>query len=126
MEAIVNKQQAIYTFFSGFGIPAYAATSVPDSSEYPYLTYDLVVGSYFEGETSITASLWYRGDSESEPNAKVNEISAAVGNGTIIPCDDGGIWIRRGSPWVQSMGDSADDKVKRRVLNFTVEYLTTI
>ena len=29
---------AIYGFMAGFGIPVYAATSVPDEAEFPYIT----------------------------------------------------------------------------------------
>lgn len=120
----MTPQAAIYQFFSGFGIPAYAATSVPDGAEFPYITYELYTGSFWEGEINLPASVWYKGESESAPNAKVNEISQAVGTGRILTCDNGGIWIRRGDPWAQSMGDTEDDKIKRRLLNFTVEYIT--
>lgn len=120
----MTPEAAVYNFLSGFSIPACAATSVPDDAEFPYLTYELATGAFWDGETSLPVSLWYRGDSESEPNAKAREVSKAVGTGRMLACDGGGIWVKRGSPFCQSMGDSADDKIKRRYINLTLEFIT--
>lgn len=120
----MTPEGAIYSFFNGFGIPAYASSSVPSDVNLPYITYDLVVGSWYEGESPMVANIWYYGGSESAPNAKAREISRALGEGgKIIICDGGAIWIKRGSPWSQSLSDD-DDSVKRRYLNFTVEFIT--
>lgn len=130
MDAGMTAEGAFYGFLSGFGIPAYAKTSVPDRAEFPYITYDLVVSGWNEGEVRVPVNVWYRTDSEAEPNAKVREIAAAIGrSGCTVRCDDGMLWIKKGAPWSQSlMSDyesiSKDDKVKRRYLNIVVEYLT--
>lgn len=120
----MTPEAAVYNFLSGIGIPAYAATSVPDDAAFPYLTYELATGTFWEGDTNLQVSLWYRGDSESEPNAKARELSQLIGTGRMLACDGGGIWVKRGSPFCQSMGDSADNKVKRRYINLTLEFIT--
>lgn len=125
----MTPEAAIYQFFNGFGIPAYAATSVPDKDEvtFPYITYDLTVpGELGDGESMMTANVWYRTESEAEPNAKVREIGRAIGKGGVtLRCDDGAVWLKRGTPWAQSVSISGeDDKIKRRYLNVDVEYLT--
>lgn len=122
----MTPEAAIYDFFSGFGIPAYASTSVPDEAEFPYITYDLVVGGWGSGESMLTANVWYRTDSEAVPNAKVREIGYAIGlSGVTLRCDGGMLWLKRGTPWAQAVNVSGEDeKVKRRYLNIDIEYLT--
>ena len=120
----MTPEAAIYGFMSGFGIPAYAATSVPDDAEFPYLTYDLATGDFMDGELAMAVNLWYRGDSEAEPNAKAREIAERItSGGRIIAFTCGAVWIKKGSPFCQSMGDTADDKIKRRYINLNLEYI---
>ena len=123
----MTPEAAIYSFLSGFGIPAYAASSVPDDQPFPYITYELVISDGFgSGEVMMTANVWYRTDSEALPNAKVREIHKAIGRGGVtLPCDGGMLWLKRGTPWAQAVSMSGtDEKVKRRYLNIDIEYLT--
>lgn len=122
----MTPDAAIYQFLSGFGIPAYAASSVPDQAAFPYLTYDLVVGEWMQAEVNMPVNVWYRTDSEATPNAKVREIGAAIGMGGVtLPCDGGMVWVKKGSPWAQAMTiEGEDEKVKRRYININLEYLT--
>ena len=120
----MTKEAALQAFFEQF-LPSYAASSVPEDVVFPYLTYELITGAWEEGEVGLTVNLWYYTTSEAAPNAKVREISSAIGmSGTLVPCDDGAIWFKRGSPWAQSMTDSTDTRIKRRYLNVTAEYMT--
>lgn len=121
----MTPEAAVYGFMSGFGIPAYAATSVPDDADFPYITYELAVDDFWGGDVSLPMSIWYRGDSESEPNAKAREVSKAVAGGKYLACDDGAVLLKKGSPFCQSMGDGSDDKVKRRYVNLTAQFITT-
>ena len=36
------------------------------------------------------------------------------------------MWIKPASPFVRSMGDDSDDMIKRKVFNFTIEYITEV
>lgn len=116
---------AVYGFMAGFGIPAYAATSVPDDADFPYITYELSVDDFWGGEVAFAMDIWYRGDSEAGPNAKAREVSKALAGCKCIPCDGGGIVLKKGSPFCQGMGDTADDKIKRRHINLTAEFITS-
>lgn len=116
---------AVCSFMAGFGIPAYAATSVPDDATFPYITYELSVDDFWGGEVALAMDIWYRGDSEAWPNAKAREVSKAFVGCKCIPCDGGGIVLKKGSPFCQSMGDPADDKIKRRHVNLTAEFITS-
>lgn len=120
----MTKAAAIYQFWNSFGLTAYEENTVPTDASFPYVTYQLVTDS-FDREVTTTASLWYRSESWTAINAKTEEISAHIGlGGKIIKCDGGRIWIKRGQPFAQSMGDDSDDLIKRKYINITVEYLT--
>jgi hypothetical protein len=120
----MTKAAAIYQFWSGFGLNAYEENTVPEDAVFPYVTYQLVTDS-FDREVAATASLWYRGESWTAINAKTEEISAHIGlGGKIIKCDGGRIWIKRGQPFAQNMGDESDDLIKRKYLNVNIEYFT--
>lgn len=120
----MTKAAAIYQFWSSFGLTAYEENTVPDDAAFPYITYQLVTDS-FDREIPLSASLWYRSESWTSINAKTEEISQKISRGgKIISCDGGAIWLKRGQPFAQSMGDESDDLIKRKYLNITAEYLT--
>ena len=120
----MTKAAAIHQFWNGFGLAAYEENSVPVGTAFPYITYQLAADS-FNREILLTASIWYRSESWAGINAKTEEISQKISRGgKIIPCDGGAIWLKRGQPFAQSMGDESDDLIKRKYLNITAEYLT--
>ena len=120
----MTKAAAIYQFWSSFGLTAYEESTVPEDATFPYITYQLVTDS-FDREIPLTASLWYRGESWTAINAKTEEISKKISRGgKIIPCDGGAIWLKRGQPFAQNIGDESDDLIKRKYLNITAEFLT--
>lgn len=122
----MTQTAALYKFFSGFDIDAYPNTGVPDEPVLPYLTYEVQQSAFNEGEVYITVQIWYKSDSEAKPNAKAKEIADAIGRGGhVITCDDGAIWIKRGSPWCIASNAEGDVTIKLRQLNVTLEYLTT-
>ena len=120
----MTKAAAIYQFWNGFGLTAYEENTVPTDAAFPYITYQLVTDS-FDREIPITASLWYRSESWTSINAKTEEISQKISRGgKIISCDGGVVWLKRGQPFAQSMGDESDDLIKRKYLNITAEFVT--
>ena len=124
----MTKAGALYNFFSSFGIEAYEETLVPTGDEapkFPYLTYPLITDS-FDREVILPFSLWYRSEASLLTlNTKTEEISQRIGRGGIfLNCDGGKIWIKRGSPFAQTMGDPNDNTIKRKLINITAEFLT--
>lgn len=120
----MTKGAALQAFFDGI-MTAYSASAVPDDATLPYLTYDFVTSSWGNGEVNLPVNMWFRTTSEKEPNAAVERLSKAIGLGGVqLPCDDGVIWLKRGSPWAQSMSDETDKTIKRRYINVTAEYMT--
>ena len=127
----MTKTQALFQFWMSFGYPAYNEQSVPtgeNAPNYPYITYQTVTDS-FGGTAYMTASIWDRDrngySADIANDTKTEEISAYIGRGgKLLPVDGGAIWIKRGSPFAQSMGDPSDDKIRRKLLNITAEYIT--
>ena len=119
----MTKAAAIYQFWNSFGLTAYEENTVPDDAVFPYITYQLVTDS-FDREIPLSASLWYRSESWTDINAKTEEISQKISRGgKIIPCDGGAIWLKRGQPFAQNMGDESDGLIKRKYLNITAEFM---
>jgi hypothetical protein len=124
VESILTKAAAIYSFWNGFDVVAYEENTVPSDASFPYITYQLVTDS-FDREVTATASLWYRGESWTAINAKTEEISKKIGaSGKKIAVDGGGIWIKRGQPFAQNMGDESDDLIKRKYINISIVFIT--
>lgn len=109
--------RALYTFWSGFEIPAYIEDAVPSSAELPYLTYTLT-DSGWDQPTSHQVRVWYKGASYVDISSKVDEILAAVkSTGVVLRTENGCVVIRPSNPLVQYQPmDESDLKVA--YLNF--------
>lgn len=123
----MTKAAAMQGFWESFGLAAFEENAVPsgkDSPEFPYITYELVTDD-LGNATAMTASLWYRGTTWVPANAKADEIGARLGYaGVRLACDGGRIWLRRGTPFAQSMGDPSDDMIRRKVISVDAMFLT--
>lgn len=120
----MTKNKALYAWFNEF-LPFYRASSVPDDVVFPYGTYEYVESAFDGGENGLTVNLWFYTTSEAVPDAKAQALSERIGyGGAIIPCDDGYIWLKRGTPFCQSLKDETDSNIKRRYINITAEYFT--
>jgi hypothetical protein len=121
----MSKASVFHTYMSSFGLTAYEETTAPTDATFPYLTYTFSSGDFQEGEIPITVNLWYYSESNTTANAKAEEISQAITRGGVhLPCERGSIWIKKGSPFVQSLSDPSDEKIRRRYINLTAEFLT--
>ena len=123
----MEKETALYEFWSSFGLPAYEENSVysdGDVPAFPYITYEVQTDS-FGSAVYLTASLWYRSTTWEAAIKKKDEIAERIGMGGVMAqLSNGAVWIKRGSPFARCMGDGSDDMIKRVVLNVAVEYFT--
>lgn len=116
--------QVFNDFYSGFGIGAYPKTAVPDDVKLPYITYDVIESNWDSTPISQTVQIWYRTASEAIPSAKAKEIKNMIGEGGILlRCEDGYIWLKKGTPWCINSNSNDDNMLKLRQLNVTVEFL---
>ena len=119
----MTKEEALYSFYSQFGT-AYEETHLPKNASLPYLSYSVSTASFGDGDTSLSLSVWTRSTSWALANSIAKKISDTLGlGGVIIDCDDGAVWLKRGAPFAQNMGDESDDLIKRKVINITAEYI---
>ena len=121
----MTKNKALYSWFNEGEIPFYRASSVLNDVVMPYGTYEYIESAFDAGEVGLTVNLWFRTESEAIPDEKAQELSERIGYGGVtIPCDEGYIWLKRGSPFCQSLTYENDPAIKRRYINITAEYLT--
>lgn len=120
----MTKAEALHLFMSSFGLTAYP-NEAETGAAFPYLVYEQVLGSIDDGSMPLVVNLWYYGDSLLPIVNKTEEISKAIGiGGVYVPCDGGALLIQRGSPFSQPQTDAADNKIKGRYINVTVDFLT--
>lgn len=120
----MTKNKALFAWFNEF-MPFYRASSVPDDVIMPYGTYEYIESAFDAGEVGLTVNLFFRTESEAIPDEKAQELSKRIGySGVMIPCDEGYIWLKRGSPFCQSLTYENDPAIKRRYINITAEHLT--
>ena len=120
----MDKEQAIYQFWSSFGIPAYSENSVPDNVTYPFIAYSVSTGM-LGGVTTLGANLYYRSTSWEAISLKKEEIAKYLGSGGItIKLDEGYAYFCQGDPFAQQMSEPGDDMVKRYYLMLQAEFLT--
>lgn len=121
----MTKNKALFAWFNEF-MPFYRASAVPDDVVLPYGTYEYIDSAFDLGEVGLTVNLWFRTESEAIPDEKAQELSQKIGySGVLIPCDEGVIWLKRGSPFAQSIVYEEDPAIKRRYINITAEFLTS-
>lgn len=131
---MTNTAQALYRFFSGFGLSAFTEYDVPDEFPDgngvmqkvvpPYITYQLIEPDWRDAG-QMYARVWYRDTSYAAINAKVDQIRAAIGEGLNLPTADGAVYLSKGTPFAQNMGMEGDDTLKVVYLNLSIQATTT-
>lgn len=105
----MDKWQALQAFWSRYGLTAYDETSVPDTAQMPYITYNAAVDS-LDSPVALTGDLWYKSTSWADISRKAEEISRDLQNGGVtIPLNAGFLWIVRGSPFAQRINENTDN-----------------
>ena len=123
----MKKDRALYNFWQQFSIPFYPVTALPPAKDivFPYGTYEPIFG--YNGDiTYPSVNIYDLTESEARINGYAAEIGEVIGmGGTIVKCDEGVMWIKRGSPFVQGINDPDNSNIKRRLISIAIEFLTT-
>ena len=121
----MDKAQAIHNFWSSFGLPAYDEQTVPDEAVMPYITY-MVETDSLEGMLTLPASIWYHSTSWAAVSRKAEEIAEYIvrQHPPAIKLDKGRLYLTKGTPFAQRMGDADDDMIRRIYLILNAEFLT--
>lgn len=96
-----DTAQALYSFFSSFGLPAFVENNVPDVPDDngilepfapPYITYELREPEPGK-QCSLVARVWYLDTGFDAITRKVDEIKDALMNGYPMQTNNGAIWL---------------------------------
>ena len=130
-DEIMDKVEALYNFWSQFGVRAYPSIIVPDSAlkdlitiGTPYLTYDIVLGD-FEDDCYMTAQIHYNVLKHGmAPLVREQEYITNVlkRGGMTIKYRDGLMRVNLASPSAQII-NTEKDAIKKCVINIVVEYM---
>lgn len=132
----MNKQQAYNAFWGGFGVLAFEENSVPDdnvieelikagvaAAKYPYITYEVITDD-LGNAVYPSANIYDKSSSWERSDTLANLISNRIKAMGTIKLDNGRMFITKGSPFSQHMGEGEDFTIKRILLNLGVEFLT--
>ena len=132
----MNKQQAYNAFWGSFGVLAFEENSVPDdtviaelikagaaAAKYPYIAYEVVIDD-LGSPVAVSASIYDKSSSWERSDTLANVISSRIQSMGTLKLDNGRMFITKGSPFAQHMGEDEDFTIKRIVLNIGVEFLT--
>lgn len=111
----MDRWQALYAFWSGFGVPAYEENSVPsgvNEPSMPYITYEAAV-SPWDADVLLSASVWTRSTSWEQADRIADAIENKIKGGFLVPYDGGMIFIVPNDPFSKHMNEPDDDMVKR-------------
>lgn len=79
-------------FFSGFSLPAYIRSDIPDEVELPYIAYDLTVPRW-DVQSNISCQVYYPKNQLGDLLTKADEIRAAIGPGLQIILSSGYVML---------------------------------
>lgn len=105
---MISTATALYNFFSGFDLPAYNESTIPDDAELPYIVYQLVEPEWSE-KTIMYVRVYYRNKTSNfEALQKADEIAGAVGVGIRLDCQGGYVVLRPETPLIQPIPPEND------------------
>lgn len=120
---MIDKQQALFKFWSGFGLPAYEQTTVPDNAELPYITYETATAD-LDQKLVLSGHLWERTTKWLFLDNKANEISRFIEEMSPIKIDEGYVYITKENPFARRLSDENDSNIRGYAFNIGVEFFT--
>lgn len=108
--------EAVNTYLSSFGLPAYTMETVPEGAELPYITYGLSEPEW-SSKASMYAQVWDRTKSNAGIIDVSDQIIRDIGIGKKLPIDGGYVVIWPETPMQQLM---VDGDFRSVYMNFSV------
>lgn len=122
---MTELREALYNFWSGFGLPAYLQDSVPDDATLPYITYEVVQGDALSS-TVLVAHNWH--NKAQGGNIERGEVMDAIAraipvSGCVLRVGRGYVSLYRNSSNFQSnVPDEEDPSVIGGRTSYEVHY----
>lgn len=111
--------EALYNFWSSFGLPAFVENAVPDDQELPYITYRLAFPEW-RSQMSIYGTVWVRSTSYAPLANIVNTIDMKLGEGLQLETERGVIFLYKDINFAQIQPQD-DLSVKAAYLSLILE-----
>lgn len=105
---MTSVAKALKKFYSGFGLPAYDTTTVPDDVSVPYITYTIAEPEWNQ-KASIHAQVWDRSKSNARILQYADAIVRDIGSGRMLNVPEGTFVIWPETPLIQVMHDAEED-----------------
>ena len=118
----MNKQEAFYSWLSGFSLPVYAEGSVPNNAALPYITFSWSQAQTFDS-VSVTATAYARTKSAKKLTSACDSIVNDLAQGGVtLQCTDGLLWLTSASPAMQCF--ELEECLKGCYININIQFLT--
>lgn len=114
---VAEIMKGLKQFFSQFGT-AYIETSVPESAEFPYITYKCGSENW-NNKALISCSIYSKSSSYVELSEIAERILDSARNGAIINVNGGYLCIYLGEPEFQIVPNT-DYNIRQGYINFVV------
>lgn len=124
----MTSYEALYQYFSSFGLPAYEENQLLDgrnAPELPYITYSVQSGCWADGELMLSINIRYKNTADwLSVYETLTFISDSLGLcGRVLETDDGGILLTRGSPFSKNTSDSHDKRIRCVTVKIGAEFI---
>ena len=106
---MINTAMTLKDFFSGFDLPAYAESNIPDDVVLPYITFQLIEPEWSE-QAPYHAQVWYRKNHLGELLAKADQIVGAIHQGAVFENDAGYVVLYPATPLIQVLTDEDSER----------------
>lgn len=113
-----GSMKAIRSFLAGFGVPVWIEGSMPQDAQLPYITFSQVETTW-DASTTMNVRVWDRSTSVATVAGIVDKISDAIGEGVVLPTENGYVYLYKGNPWAQLQPMEGTD-MKVVYLNFAI------
>lgn len=112
----MNKSEALFKFFSGFGIPAFEENSLPAGTQPPFITYTDTHDNYEAENTALQMRIWDKSNSFAYLMSIETAVHERIKHGLRLDHDNGHIFLYKGSPFAQSLSEQ-DNTYKGKLIN---------
>lgn len=122
---MTGLHNALYSFWSGFGMPVWLAGHVPKTAKLPYLTIEMQEGSAF-GHTFLTAIAWFRdsGKVNVERSAFLDAVKNKIGPGGVKVDSSGALFVLRPNDtnFLSYYDDPEDETIFGARVSYIIQY----
>lgn len=107
MRSFTNITKTLFLFFNSLGYEVYLEGQVSESAKFPYITLSYQLED-FGVDSLIQGQIWDKSYSRETVNRISDELLSIIQNGIKVRITDneGYLYLRRGSPFIQPINDT--------------------